>query len=512
MKTEHSAQTQCMGTPTKARDPSPSQVDEKRQFIRCVCHEVRTPLSVIYSALYLLDNMSAQYKDLALTEAIQEAKLSCQSATDTMNALLLHEQLESRSLVLRPARVNAYSFLEDCVSAFHPATALWDITFTLSHVSKFDLFMSVSAEEFGLAMRALINNGVRYTPPKGMVRVVVSSVLDDGSEANFDPKATFVRISVSDSGSGLTQEARLALLVAIEKFTPSKNETEQGHGVALSVVHGIAKLHGGRIGVESVGADHGSTFFVELPILEKVWSPTLLSKGRVVNQGTHEVERTRHLKKLAFTVRKAMKISKLATGGAFSSERSSIAPCIDDAIVSKREMQTEVQTMAITVIPEEVEETKEPKLSEMIISADEQMDEERKRSLRVLLVDDVRTCRRMCARVLEVDGCVCDEACDGSQAVEMVRLALLSGEPYDCILMDASMPKMTGSEATRAIREMGCHVKIFGVTGDSLPEDVQRFMDSGANGVCIKPLRKTELDEVIRGKCTFVVCIRVSGK
>lgn len=457
------------------------QFDEKRQFIRCVCHEVRTPLSVIYSALYLLDNVSAKYKDLAMTEAIEEAKLSCQSAADTISALLLHQQLESNAVVLRQERVNVYSYIEDCVSAFHPATELWDITFTYTYTSKFDMFMSVSTEEFGLAMRALINNGVRYTPPKGMVRVVVSSVLDDGSEASFDHKATFIRISVSDSGMGLTNEAKLAILLAIEKFTPSSNETQQGHGVALSTVHGVAKLHGGRIGIESAGLGQGSTFFVEIPILEKVWAPTLLPKGKVVHQGTRELHRLGHLKKVAATIRVACKLSFGSVGFRKNSLISSLL-----TIDKLSEVQQE--------IVDDVDD---------VVNIDQfhpKIDEELKPTLRILLVDDVRACRRILARILEADSCVCDEAGDGLQAVEMVRLALNSGAPYDCILMDASMPKMTGSEATRAIREMGCQVKIFGVTGDSLPQDVQRFMDSGASGVCIKPLRKTELDVIIRGK------------
>jgi CheY-like chemotaxis protein len=120
------------------------------------------------------------------------------------------------------------------------------------------------------------------------------------------------------------------------------------------------------------------------------------------------------------------------------------------------------------------------------------------RMISVLIVDDVRSCRKMLARVLTINDCVCDEAGDGLEAVEKVRAAIAKGECYDGIFMDASMPLMTGSEATKAIRNMGCRCKIYGVTGDSLPEDISRFTTNGADDVFIKPLRKDDILDLLQ--------------
>ena len=49
------------------------------------------------------------------------------------------------------------------------------------------------------------------------------------------------------------------------------------------------------------------------------------------------------------------------------------------------------------------------------------------------------------------------------------------------------MPVMDGPDATQAIRNLGVTCPIYGVTGNTLDMDIQRFMDSGATDVYSKP-------------------------
>ena len=106
----------------------------------------------------------------------------------------------------------------------------------------------------------------------------------------------------------------------------------------------------------------------------------------------------------------------------------------------------------------------------------------------------------MLSRLLVPENVDTDEAKDGVEAVEMVKNSLDSGTPYDGILMDASMPKMTGLEATKIIRGMGFRGKVFGVTGNALAEDVNDFISHGADAVHIKPVSKGQLLTLLDGK------------
>ncbi len=62
---------------------------------------------------------------------------------------------------------------------------------------------------------------------------------------------------------------------------------------------------------------------------------------------------------------------------------------------------------------------------------------------------------------------------------------------------------MDGPTATRAIRGMGYLGRIFGVTGNGTPPDVQLFMDSGANRVLIKPFTIADFQSAIVGDAVF---------
>eukprot|EP01036_Dinobryon_divergens_P017150 gene17150-biopygen15139 len=95
----------------------------------------------------------------------------------------------------------------------------------------------------------------------------------------------------------------------------------------------------------------------------------------------------------------------------------------------------------------------------------------------------------MQCRLLEKRGVVCLEAEDGAEAVAKVQRIIEDAENELCpmslnlILMDSHMPNMDGLSATRAIRSMGYNGIIVGVTGDVMPEDVQLFMNAGADAV-----------------------------
>jgi len=117
--------------------------------------------------------------------------------------------------------------------------------------------------------------------------------------------------------------------------------------------------------------------------------------------------------------------------------------------------------------------------------------------LRILIVDDSISNRKLLGRLLSNKGHVNAQAEDGSVAVEMVLEAEKKGEPYDLVLMDYEMPVMTGPEAAKQIRKNGCDIFIVGVTGNLMPEDIDYFHQCGAGAILSKPFRMSELDNLI---------------
>jgi CheY-like chemotaxis protein len=89
----------------------------------------------------------------------------------------------------------------------------------------------------------------------------------------------------------------------------------------------------------------------------------------------------------------------------------------------------------------------------------------------------------------------CDQAEDGSVAVEMVRrqLAAAAAEsspqtlPYDLILMDYQLPIMDGPSAISDIRNLGYYGgAILGLTDNALQDDIDHMVTCGADAVLLK--------------------------
>lgn len=111
---------------------------------------------------------------------------------------------------------------------------------------------------------------------------------------------------------------------------------------------------------------------------------------------------------------------------------------------------------------------------------------------RILVVDDEENIRYALNRWFEMSGFDVDTAEDGVVAVEKCR-----STRYDVITMDLVMPRMDGSAAIGAIRELNPDVPILVLSG--FPDRVSDVTTLGATKILAKPVMLSELEQEIRG-------------
>ena len=118
---------------------------------------------------------------------------------------------------------------------------------------------------------------------------------------------------------------------------------------------------------------------------------------------------------------------------------------------------------------------------------------------RVLVVDDSDLNRKMMCLRLQSKFDEILQAEDGAQAVALVASRLESDSLPQVILMDFMMPIMNGPTATAEIRAMGYSGVVVGVTGNTLQQDIDELLRSGANRVLPKPLDLKALKTALQG-------------
>jgi two-component system chemotaxis response regulator CheY len=125
--------------------------------------------------------------------------------------------------------------------------------------------------------------------------------------------------------------------------------------------------------------------------------------------------------------------------------------------------------------------------------------------MKTLIVEDDFTSRLLLLELLKGYG-PSHVAVNGLEAVEAVRTALKTGEPYDLICLDIMMPEMDGQEALQEIRRLeqkagiaaANFAKIIMTTALADKANVIKAASRGCNYFLVKPIEKAKLQDELR--------------
>ena len=111
-----------------------------------------------------------------------------------------------------------------------------------------------------------------------------------------------------------------------------------------------------------------------------------------------------------------------------------------------------------------------------------------------LIVDDVASGRLLAEKYLQRLGWKTISVASGEQA-----LATIDAHPFHLVLLDISMPGLSGEETCAGLRALprGRELRIVAYTAHAFPEERQRFLASGFDDVLVKPVERATLAAVV---------------
>ncbi len=113
--------------------------------------------------------------------------------------------------------------------------------------------------------------------------------------------------------------------------------------------------------------------------------------------------------------------------------------------------------------------------------------------MRALIVDDSRSIRQHLRALLERIGLSCEEAIDGYEALQLLE----TSDEFDFMLLDVNMPRMSGLECVKKLRDAGLHrpMKVMMVTSESDNSFICPGLEYGADEFLMKPFTAESLRE-----------------
>ena len=113
---------------------------------------------------------------------------------------------------------------------------------------------------------------------------------------------------------------------------------------------------------------------------------------------------------------------------------------------------------------------------------------------KILIVEDNSLNMRLIEMTLRSKGYRLLTATDGEEALDMA-----TRDKPDLIIMDIYLPKVSGLEVTKRLRQMPAfnHVPIIAVTAHAMKGDKEKIIEAGCDAYLPKPINTRQLPEVV---------------
>lgn len=496
----------------------------KSEFLANMSHEIRTPLNGVIGFTHLLLKTEVNPFQRDYIETILK---SSESLLAIINDILDFSKIEAGKLALDQIPLNLQELVEDVLTMLAPMAYE-------KHLEQVSLFYSdVPQQIIGDPLRLkqiltnLVNNAIKFTQQG---EVIVRVMLED-----LRNHLAVIKISVTDTGVGLTAEQQAALFHAFQQADNTTARRFGGTGLGLVISKHLVEQMRGQIGVESeagVGSTFWFTFRAEIDVQDSPALSLLESQSRMAIYDSNSSLRAtirNQLEPRKVTVIEFGDLPKLAA--ALEHER------FDAVIVGiNPEQPLYLETTKLLVAAENtapvvllgnpvdrhvIEEMRpgsqpapfinKPVVERKLYDGLRQLlrpnltrHEEKpttpsrqpSTALSIIAVDDNPANLKLVTALLQDLG-ITVTPCDSGQRA----LSLMESQRFDLVLMDIQMPVMDGIETTRRIRNLEAgsrHTPIVAVTAHALASEKRHLLEAGLDDYVTKPINEAQLLHIIR--------------
>lgn len=224
-----------------------------------VSHEIRSPVSLIISPLESLMQSATGKRE---KELLKTMHLNALRVMSLINQLLDVRKIDKGKMTLHYSRVNLVDYAAAVSDIFRFEAKKRHITLTVSSAAE-TIFAWIDTDNMDKVLINLISNAFKYTPDNGQITIDISSGID---EATYGPLHKYIRIDVSDTGSGLKDKD---ISRVFDRFYQSDNPSVKikgkGFGIGLNLCKMLIEMHSGKIMVSNRPDCNGCTFTILLP-------------------------------------------------------------------------------------------------------------------------------------------------------------------------------------------------------------------------------------------------------
>jgi len=503
----------------------------KSEFLANMSHEIRTPLNGIIGFANLLMKTPLQARQLDYLETIEK---SSEGLMAIINDILDFSKIEAGKLVLDSIPMDIREAVDDVVTMLAPPA--YDKGLEVTPITFSDVPQQLMGDPLRIkqVITNLVSNAIKFTNHGGITLSI--SIKDEVDQA------IILKISITDTGVGLSPRQQKELFKAFTQADTSSTRKSGGTGLGLVISKKLVEQMGGDIGLRSeVGK--GSTFWFttklqitpqafgnedDTPFIHRkvayfdTHQPSRQALGQILDTWKIESESFSSLEQLlkrendttnsnnpfdiliidldSQTLKRDQQIEKLVT----------LHQSITDKIIllhnpmDAAEVEKSKGSMSYTLIAKPLNTKKLRNGIHTIIFGENFSDIEDFLSTsntntfdmpHILAVDDNPSNLKLVKTLLEDLKAKVTTAKSGVEAITQI-----SHHKFDMVFMDVQMPGMDGIETTRRIRageNRGEHTPVVALTAHALAGEKEQLLIAGIDDYITKPINEEQLRHIV---------------
>lgn len=208
---------------------------ENRELIRNISHDLKTPITAIKGYVEgIMDGVASSPE--RLDKYIRTIYNKANDMDRLIDELTFYSKIDTNKIPYQFTKINVNSYFGDCAEEVGLDMESRGIELGYFNYVAEDVLVIADAEQLKRVINNIISNSVKYLDkPRGIINIRIKDVGD------------FIQIEIEDNGRGIAAKDLPYIFDRFYRTDSSRNSSQGGSGIGLSIVRKIVEDHGGRI-------------------------------------------------------------------------------------------------------------------------------------------------------------------------------------------------------------------------------------------------------------------------